>query len=68
MLDYQWLPAVPNDTPPDRVVGMYVTRVLPYALPLIGLLAASVVGLSWDEFFYHPGADFKLSSDRGPGF
>lgn len=44
VLDYFWLPAIPNDTPPDMVGRLFLTRVLPFAVPMVLIFGASVYG------------------------
>ncbi len=44
VLDYAWLPAIPQDTPPSEVVRLFLSNVLWQGLVVVGLLLISLWG------------------------
>jgi protein O-mannosyl-transferase len=60
VLDYGWVPAVPQDTPPGEVTRLFVSNVLWQGLSLVGLLAVSVFGVVRRTWWGFLGISFFL--------
>ncbi len=60
ILDYQWRPAIPQDTPSSEVARLFMANVLWQGLVLVGLLGASVWGVIKKTWWGFLGLSFFL--------
>jgi len=60
VLDYQWVPAVPQDTPAGEVARLFLSNVLWQGLVVVGLLLASIWGVFKRAWWGFLGLSFFL--------
>ncbi len=60
VLDYAWVPAIPEDTPPSEVMRLFLSSVLWQGLIVVGLFIASVWGVIRRTWWGFLGASFFL--------
>lgn len=60
VLDYAWVPAIPEDTPPGEVMRLFMSSVLWQGLFVVGLFLASVWGVIRRTWWGFLGACFFL--------
>lgn len=60
VLDYAWIPAIPQDTPPGEVMGLFLSNVLWQGLLVVGLLLVSLWGAFRRTWWGFAGLSFFL--------